>query len=168
MKKAEHQRINDFELWCWRTLESSLDCKEIQPFYPKRDQSLVFIGRTDAEVETPIICHAMRSVDSLEKTLLLGGTGGWRRRGRQRMRSRRRHTRCVSVTGVQTCALPISLKVKEESKKVGLKLNFEKTKTMASSPITSWQIDGKSVETVSDFIFGGSKITVDGNCSHEI
>ena len=60
------------------------------------------------------------------------------------------------------------MKVKEESEKVGLKLNIQKTKIMASCPITSWQIDGKTVETVSDFIFGGSKITADGECSHEI
>ena len=60
------------------------------------------------------------------------------------------------------------MKVKEESEKVGLKLNIQKTKIMSSSPITSWQIDGKTVETVSDFIFGGSKITADGDCSHEI
>ena len=60
------------------------------------------------------------------------------------------------------------MKVKEESEKVGLKLNIQKTKIMASGPITSWQIDGETVETVSDFIFGGSKITADGNCSHEI
>ena len=60
------------------------------------------------------------------------------------------------------------MKVKEESEKVGLKLNIQKTKTMASSPITSWQIDGETVETVSDFILGGSKITADGDCSHEI
>ena len=60
------------------------------------------------------------------------------------------------------------MKVKEESEKAGLKLNFQKTKIMASSPITSWQIDGERVETVADFILGGSKITVDGNCSHEI
>ena len=60
------------------------------------------------------------------------------------------------------------MKVKEESEKVGLKLNIQKTKTMAPSPITSWQIDGETVETVSDFIFGGSKITADGDCSHEI
>ena len=59
-------------------------------------------------------------------------------------------------------------KVKEESEKVGLKLNFQKTKIMASGPITSWQIDGETVETVADFIFLGSKITVDGDCSHEI
>ena len=60
------------------------------------------------------------------------------------------------------------MKVKEESKKVGLKLNFQKTKIMASCPITSWQIDGETVETVSDFIFLGSKITSDGDCSHKI
>ena len=60
------------------------------------------------------------------------------------------------------------MKVKEESEKVGLKLNIRKTKIMASGPITSWEIDGETVETVSDFIFGGSKITVDGDCSHEI
>ena len=60
------------------------------------------------------------------------------------------------------------MKVKEESEKVGLKLNIQKTKTMASGPIISWQIDGETVETVSDFILGGSKITADGDCSHEI
>ena len=65
-------------------------------------------------------------------------------------------------------ALPILMKVKEESEKVGLKLNIQKTKIMASSPITSWEIDGETVETVSDFIFLGSKITADGDCSHEI
>ena len=59
------------------------------------------------------------------------------------------------------------MKVKEESKKVGLKLNIQKTKIMASSPITSWEIDGETVETVSDFNFLGSKITADGDCSHE-
>ena len=60
------------------------------------------------------------------------------------------------------------MKVKEESEKVGLKLNIQKTKIMASGPITSWQIDGETVETVADFIFLGSKITADGDCSHEI
>ena len=62
----------------------------------------------------------------------------------------------------------ILMKVKEESEKVGLKLNIQKTKIMASGPITSWEIDGETVETVSDFILGGSKITADGDCSHEI
>ena len=60
------------------------------------------------------------------------------------------------------------IKVKEESEKVGLKLSIQKTNILVSSPITSWQIDGKTVETVADFIFGGSKITADGDCSHEI
>ena len=60
------------------------------------------------------------------------------------------------------------MKVKEESEKVGLKLNIQKTKIMASGPITSWQIDGETMETVTDFIFLGSKITADGNCNHEI
>ena len=60
------------------------------------------------------------------------------------------------------------MKVKEESEKVGLKLYIQKTKIMASGPITSWQIDGETVETVADFIFGGSKITADGDCSYEI
>ena len=60
------------------------------------------------------------------------------------------------------------MKVKEENEKVGLKLNIQKTKVMASGPITSWQIEGETVETVTDFILGGSKITADGECSHEI
>ena len=60
------------------------------------------------------------------------------------------------------------MKVKEESEKVGLKLNMQKTKIMASGPITSWEIDGETVETVSEFILGGSQITADGDCSHEI
>ena len=60
------------------------------------------------------------------------------------------------------------MKVKEESEKVGFKLNIQKTKTMASGPITSWEIDGETVDTVADFIFLGSKITADGDCSHEI
>ena len=55
IKKAEHRRIDGFKLWCWRRLESPLDCKEIKPFHPKVDQSWVFIGRTDVEVETPIL-----------------------------------------------------------------------------------------------------------------
>ena len=62
----------------------------------------------------------------------------------------------------------ILMKAKEESEKIGLKLNIQKTKIMASGPINSWQIDGETVETVTDFILGGSKITVDGDCSHEI
>ena len=77
----------------------------------------------------------------------------------------------ISITSdMQRTKEPLdeSEKVKEESEKVGLKLNIQKTKVMASSPITSWQIDGGTVETVSFFILGGSKITADGDCSHEI
>ena len=66
------------------------------------------------------------------------------------------------------CEEELKMKVKEESEKVVLKLNVQKTKIMASGPITSWQIDGETMETVKDFIFGGSKITADGDCSHEI
>ena len=62
----------------------------------------------------------------------------------------------------------VVMKMKEENEKVGLKFNIQKTKVMASGPITSWEIDGETVETVADFIFGGSKITADGDCSHEI
>ena len=69
-----------------KTLESLLDCKEIQPVHPKGDQFWIFIGRTDVEAETPILGHLMRKADSLEKTPMLGGIGGRRRRGQQRMR----------------------------------------------------------------------------------
>ena len=69
-----------------KTLESPLDCKEIQPVHSKGDQSWVFFGRTDAKAETPVLWPPHRRVDSLEKTLMLGGIGGRRRRGRQRMR----------------------------------------------------------------------------------
>ena len=69
-----------------KTLESPLDCKEIQPVHPEGDQSWVFIGRTSAEAETPILGHLKQRVDSLEKTLMLGGIGGRRRTGQQRMR----------------------------------------------------------------------------------
>ena len=69
-----------------KTLESPLDCKEIQSVHPKRDQSWMFIGRTDADAETPILWPPHEKIDSLEKTLMLGGIGRRRRRGRQRMR----------------------------------------------------------------------------------
>ena len=78
--------------WCFwtvvleKTLESPLDCEEIQPVHPKGDQSWVFIGRTNVEAETPILWHVMQRADSLEKTLMLGGIGGRKRRGWQRMR----------------------------------------------------------------------------------
>ena len=70
----------------WTSIWEFLDCKEIHPVHPKGDQSWVFIGRTDVEAETPIFGHLMRRVDSLENTLMLGGVGGRRRRGQQRMR----------------------------------------------------------------------------------
>ena len=69
-----------------KTLESPLDCKEIQPVHSEGDQSWDFFGRNDAKAETPVLGHLMRRVDSLEKTLMLGGIGGKRRRGRQRLR----------------------------------------------------------------------------------
>ena len=69
-----------------KTLESPLNCKEIHPVHPKEDASWVFIGRTDAKAETPILCPPHAFVDSLEKTLTPGAVGGWRRRGQQRMR----------------------------------------------------------------------------------
>ena len=72
VKKAECRRIDAFEQWCWRRI--------LRPVHPKGDQSWVFIGRTDAESETPILCHLMQRVDSLEKTLMLGEIGGRRRR----------------------------------------------------------------------------------------
>ena len=82
----------------------------------------------------------------------------------------------ISITSSDTTLMAESeeelksllMKVKEESEKVGLKLSFQKTKIIASGPITTWEIDGETVETVSDFILGGSKITADGDCSHEI
>ena len=87
VKKAERQRIDAFELWCWRRpLRVPLDSKEIQPIYPKGNQSWVFIGRTDAEAESPVFGHLMWRTDSFEKTLMLGKIEGGRRRGRQRMR----------------------------------------------------------------------------------
>ena len=86
VKKAELRRIDAFELWLEKILESPLDCKEIQPVHSKGDHSWRFIGRTDAEAETPVLWSPHVRADSLEKTLMLGGIGGRRRRGRQRMR----------------------------------------------------------------------------------
>ena len=86
VKKADHGRIDTFELWCWKRLLSPLDCKEIQPIHPKGNQSWIFIGRIDAEAETPLFGHLMWRTDSLEKTLMLGKIKGRRRRGQQRMR----------------------------------------------------------------------------------
>ena len=79
-----------------------------------------------------------------------------------------RYTDDTTLTAESEELKSLLMKVKVESEKVGLKLNLQETKIMASGPITSWQIDGETVETVSDFIFLGSKITADGDCSHEI
>ena len=92
MWKLDHKECWVPKYWCFqivvleKTLESLLDSKETQPVHPKENQSWMFIGRTDAEAETPVLGHFMRSIDSPEKTLMLGGIGGRRRRGRQRMR----------------------------------------------------------------------------------
>ena len=79
-----------------------------------------------------------------------------------------RYTDCTTLMAESEELKSLLMKMKEESEKVGLKLNIQKTKIMASGPITSWEIDGETVETVSDFILGGSKSTADGDCSHEI
>ena len=81
IKKAEHQRIDAFELLYWRRLLISLASMEIQPVHPKGNQSLIFIGRTDAEAETPILWPPDMKINSLEKTLMLGKIEGRRRRG---------------------------------------------------------------------------------------
>ena len=86
IKKAEQWRIDAFELWCWRRLLSPLYCKEIKLVNPKWNQSWIFVGKTDAEAETPIPGHLMQRTDSLEKTLMLEKTTGKKRRGRQRIR----------------------------------------------------------------------------------
>ena len=88
----EHKENWALNNWCFwtvvleKTLESPLDCKEIQPVHPKGNQSLIFIGKTDAEAEAPILCHLMQRTDSLEKTLMMGKSEGRRRRGWQRMK----------------------------------------------------------------------------------
>ena len=84
--KAECQRIDAFEVWCWRILGNPLDCKEIQPVHSKGDQSWVFFGRNDAEAETPILWPPHVKSYLLEKTLMPGGIGDRRRRGQQRLR----------------------------------------------------------------------------------
>ena len=81
IRKAECQRIDAFEMWCWRRLESPLDCKEIQPVHSEGDQPWDFFGGNDAEAEAPVLWPPHVRVDSLEKTLMLGGIGGRRRRG---------------------------------------------------------------------------------------
>ena len=86
VKKAERRIIDAFEVWCWRRLESPLDCKEIQPVHSEGDQPWDFFGRTVLKLKLQYFGHLMRRVDSLKKTLMLGGIGGRRRRGQQRMR----------------------------------------------------------------------------------
>ena len=86
IKKAERWRIDAFELWCYRRRESPLDCMEIKPVNPKGNQSWIFIGRTDAEAESPMLYHLMGRANSLDKTLMLGNIEGRRRREWQRMR----------------------------------------------------------------------------------
>ena len=86
VKKAKCGRIDAFELWCWRTIESPLDCREIQPMHHKGNQSWIFIGRTDAEAETPILWAPDTKNSSLEKTLMLGKMECRRKRGWQKMR----------------------------------------------------------------------------------
>ena len=86
VKKAKCGRIDAFELWCWRTIESPLDCREIQPMHHKGNQSWIFIGRTDAEAETPILWAPDTKNSSLEKTLMLGKMECRRKRGWQKIR----------------------------------------------------------------------------------
>ena len=121
-------------------------------------------------------------IESRNEALFAQGAGEWGRTGRiglQIVRYLQEQILCIFLYLKQaddTTLIAESegelksllMKVKEESEKVGLKLNIQKTKIMASGPITSWEIDGETVETVSDFVFWGSKITADGDCSHEI
>ena len=86
VKKAEHRKADAFDLWCLRRLENLLDCKEIKPVNPKGNQSWMFIGRTNAEADAPILWPLVRRADSLAKTLILGMIEGRRRRGWQRVR----------------------------------------------------------------------------------
>ena len=86
IKKAEHWRVDVFELWCWRWFLNPLHCTEIKPINPKGNQPWIFIGMTDAEAEAPVLGHLIWRTDSLRKTLILGKTEGRRRRGWQRMR----------------------------------------------------------------------------------
>ena len=86
LKKAERQRIDAFELWCWKRVGSPLDCKEIKPIHPKGNQSWIFIGRTDSEAEAQYFGQLMRRANLSEKILMLGKIGGRRRRRWQRTR----------------------------------------------------------------------------------
>ena len=136
--------------WCFwtvvleKTLESPLDCMEIQPVYPKGDQSWVFFGRTDAEAETPVLCPLMQRVDSLEKTLMLGGIGGRRKRGWQRMRSLDDITNSMDVS-------------------------LSELREMVTDR-EAWRLSWgcKESEMTERLIWVWIKITADGDCCHEI
>ena len=97
-----------------------------------------------------------------------GGNSSWNQNGGRNINNLRYADDTTLMAESEEEPKSLLMKVKVESEKVGLKLNIQKTKIMASGPITSWEIDGEMVETVSDFILGGSKITADGGCSHEI
>ena len=97
-----------------------------------------------------------------------GGNSSWNQNGGRNINNLRYADDTTLMAESEEEPKSLLMKVKEESEKVGLKLNIQKTKIMASGPITSWQIDGETMETVTDFIFLGSKITADGDCSHEI
>ena len=123
---------------------------------PKKRKSVT------ASTFSPSICHAVMRNAGLEETQV-----GIKFAGRNINNLRYADDTTLMAESEEELK-SLLMKVKEESEKVGLKLNIQKTKIMASDPITSWQIDGETVETVSDFILGGSKITADGDCSHEI
>ena len=127
-----------------------MDCKEIQPVHSEGDQPWDFFGRNDAKAETPV--------------LWLPHAKSWT----QLRQLNFRYTDDITLMAESEELNSLLMKVKKESEKVGLKLNIQKVTIIASGPITSWQIDGETGEMVSDFIFLGSKITADGDCSHEI
>ena len=117
------------------------------------------IKSVTVSIVSPFICHEVNGLDEAQAGIKIA----------------RRNANNLRYAGDTTLMAEseeelesLLMKVKEESEKVGIKLNIQKTKLMASGPITSWEIDGETVETVADFIFLGSKITADGDCSHEI
>ena len=136
--------------------------KECYYYYLAALQSWIFIGRTDAEAETPRLWPLDGRTWLIRKDPDAGKD--WRQEEKQ-MTEYEMETRW---TWVWASSRSWWWTEKEESEKAGLKLNIQKTKIMASGPITSWQIDGETVDTVADFIYLGSKITADGDCSHEI
>ena len=133
-----------------KTLESPLDCKEIQPVHSEGDQPWDFFGRNDAKAETQYIEHLMGNARLNEEQAGVKIAG--------RNINYLRYANDTTLTAESKEELKsLLMKVKEESEEVGLKLNIQKPKIMASGPITSWEIDGETVETVSDFTFRGSK-----------